>query len=176
VLLYGVMRMPVAPQYFFGTFAVTCCSPGSASTSLSRLRVGWVAIGVYGLSVAFITLASTAKIHREGYGRAFPRPSLRNQVQVARELNRYADASVLTDVDIYKIHPQSIRTLRLLLPRRRANRSRPAAGSSCATAPAGREATAPSKLAELPPGQHPGERFEPLDVTPLPPDWHPAKW
>ena len=32
------------------------------------------------------------------------------------------------------------------------------------------------ELVEAPPGDRLDRRFQPLDVTPLPPEWHPATW
>jgi hypothetical protein len=152
----------------------TCSSPGSGSTS----SPGSVSAGSRSACTGCRRVHHVwqrAKIHREGYGRAFPRPSLRNQAQVARELNRYADATVLTDVDIYKLHPQSIRTLRLLLPQP-AGEARATSGRLVIryrSGPAGRTAPSSCRTAA---GEIPANAFEPLDVTPLPPDWHPAKW
>jgi hypothetical protein len=41
---------------------------------------------------------------------------LGNQVEVARALNRYSDASAMTTVSTYQNYPQALSTLRLLLP------------------------------------------------------------
>jgi hypothetical protein len=177
MLLYGVLRMPGEPQYFFGTFVLHVLFAWIAVDTLARIRLQWLAIGVYGSSVAFITIASLVKIHQHGYDRnVLPRPSLANQAQVARELNAYSDQTVLTDVLIYKSHPQAIRSLRLLLPPA-ANQSQTESGRLMIRYRSGPTGTDSAiELVELPEGQIIPKDFEPLDVTPLPPEWQPAKW
>ena len=97
-------------------------------------------------------------------------------MQVARELNRYTDETVLTDVQLFKSHPQSIRSLRLLMP--------PKPGETPTTSgrlmirhtsgPTGTDSRI--ELIELEPGTPPPFEADVLDVTPLPRDWQPAKW
>jgi hypothetical protein len=177
IALCGVMRLVSEPQYYFGTLGLQILFAWIAIDTLARFyRLDWVAIGIYGVCSAYITVAGTMYIHRVGYGRGTFRPSLSNQVHVAKDLNRYANPTVYTDVLMYQAYPQAIRSLRLLLPPERdqnqiagktvliRNRSGPD-GTDCAI-----------ELIEATPGQEIVKRFEPLDVTPLPPDWQPAKW
>jgi hypothetical protein len=180
MLLYGVMRMPALPQYFFGTLVLHVLFAWVGVDALRRARLDWVAILLYGAGCAYIMLASADYIHRVGYARGTFRPSLANQVQIARELNRYTDTTVLTDVQLYREspngHPQAMRTLRLLMP--------PKPGQAQITSgrliiryrsgPSGPDSAI--ELAELAPGESPPPTAEPLDVTPLPPNWTPAKW
>lgn len=175
MLLYGVMRMPVFPQYFFGTFVLHVLFAWIGVEALHRVRLHWAAIAVYGVSVAYITVASMTHVHRVGYARDTYRPSLANLVQVARELNRYADQTVMTDVHVLKAHPQSIRTLRLLLPP--AGQPQTTSGRLIVrhrSGPTGDDSVI--ELAELAPDDPIPPNTEPLDVTPLPPNWHPAGW
>jgi hypothetical protein len=176
VLLYGAMRMPVAPQYFFGTFPIHVMFAWIGVDFLHRQRVGWPAVVMYGLAVAYVTIASTIYIHRVGYARNTYRPSLKSQVEVAKALNAYADETVMTDVVLFKSHPQAIRALRLLIP---PDGAKPRAASGRllvrhTTGPSGTDSAI--ELAEAPPGAELDPSFEELDVSPLPPEWHPAKW
>jgi hypothetical protein len=176
MLLYGLMRMPALPQYFFGTLILHVLFAWVGVEALRRVRLNWVAVVLYGAGCAYITLASAEYIHRVGYARNTYRPSLADQVQVARELNRYTDETVLTDVQLFKSHPQSIRCLRLLMP--------PTPGEPQTTSgrlmirhtsgPTGNDSRI--ELTELPPGTPRPFDTEDVDVTPLPPDWHPATW
>jgi hypothetical protein len=174
--LYGMMRMPPEPQYFFGTFILHALLAWMAVDALGRIRLGWLAIALYGLSVAYITIASTHYIHRVGYARNTFRPSLKNQVEVARALNRYADEKVMTDVVLYQSHPQAIRSLRLLIPPE-PGQAQTTSGRLLirhSTGPFGNDSLI--ELAEAPPGAELGPGFQPLDVTPLPPEWQPVAW
>ena len=180
LMLYGLMKMPAHPQYFFGTFVLHVLFAWIGVEALSRLRLGGLATAIYGLSVAYITLASMWQIHREGYDRddindeRMERPTLANQVAVAQRLNRYADEQVLTDVRLYQRYGQSLRALRLLFPpepglaQKRSgklvirNRSGPTGrDSTIELSQAGRETQT--------------NRWKPMDVTPLPAGWEPGQ-
>lgn len=176
VLLYGAMRIPPEPQYFFGSFVLHVMLASATIHVLRRAHLDWPMIAIYAFSGGFITIASLIHIHRTGYDRAFPRPSLANQVQVARELNQYADPVVVTDVDQYKAHPQGIRTLRLLVTPDSAEPQAPGKRLMIRYRSGPSGADAAIELVEIPPGVDAGPRFAPLDVTPLPPNWQPANW
>ena len=84
ILLYGVMRMPVAPQYFFGTFPIHVLLAWVAVDFLSRFRVAWLAILVYG-AVRRLHHARQHRLHPSRRLRPHTyRPSLANQIEVAR--------------------------------------------------------------------------------------------
>jgi hypothetical protein len=176
MLLYGVMRMPPLPQYLFGTLILHVLFAWVGVEALRRVKLSWVAIVLYGLGCAYITLASAEYVHRVGYARNTYRPRLADQVQVAQELNRYTDETVLTDVQLYKSHPQSIRSLRLMMP------PTPGAPQTTSGRLMIRHSSGPTgsdshiELVELPPGTPKPFDAEELDVTPLPRDWQPAKW
>jgi hypothetical protein len=176
VLLYGVMRMPVAPQYFFGTFPIHVLFAWVGVDFLGRFRLGWPAVLTYGASVAYITLASTAYVHKVGYARNTYRPSLANQIEVARALNQYTDPTVWTDVVLFQSHPQSIRALRLLIP--------PEPGDARLdgrwllvrhkSGPGGDDSAI--EVAEIARGTELDASFRPLEISPLPPEWQPENW
>jgi hypothetical protein len=176
MLLYGVMRMPALPQYFFGTLILHILFAWVGVEALRRVRLNWVALVLYGVGCAYLTFASAEYIHRVGYARHTYRPSLADQVTVARELNRYADEAVLTDVQLFKSHPQSIRSLRLLLP------PKPGEAQTTSGRLMVRHSSGPTgndsriELIELEPGTPLPFDAEVLEVTPLPKDWQPAKW
>lgn len=179
VVLYSVMRMPPFPQYFFGTFPLFVVFAWVGVDALSRVRLGSLAVVVYGLSVGYITLASRAQIHREGYDRddttdtRMERPTLANQLRVARELNRYSDTRVMTDVVLYQKHGQSLRALRLLIP--------PDPGTvqthsgqlviRTRAGPTGRDSVIELSQATR---ETKTPRWKPMDVTPLPAGWEPG--
>jgi hypothetical protein len=119
-LLYGLMRVPAAPQYFFGSFAVDVLLAWLGVTALRRvLGLEWAAVGLYALCGAGITLSALWQTHQFGYPRNTHRPTLANQIQVAQELNRYSDITALTDVVPYlefANNPKLLRCLRMFYP------------------------------------------------------------
>ncbi len=174
-LLYGLMRMPAFPQYFFGTFILYVMLAWIGIDFLSRIRVGWAAIAIYGVSVAYITIASANHIHRVGYARGTYRPSLAEQVRIAKALNRYSDQTALTDVQLLKSHPQALRALRLLIPPT-PGQSQTTSGRLVITHTSGPSGTDSAlTLTEATQDADFTNRAAPLDVTPLPPEWQPAK-
>jgi hypothetical protein len=180
IALYGLMRMPAYPQYFFGTFALHVLFAWVGVDALARVRLGCLATVIYGLSAGYITLASMSQIHRESHDRddltdtRMERPTLANQVRVARELNRYSDTEVMTDVLVYQKYGQSLRTLRLLLP--------PEPGTVQThsgqlvirnrAGPTGRDSVIELSRATR---ETRTARWKPMDVTPLPPGWEPGR-
>ena len=116
VALYTVMRIPPSPQYFFGTFPVHVLFAWIGVEALHRFRLRGAVTALWGVSLAFITLGTMTQVHSGGWDRGCMSPSLENQIEVARALDRYADASVLTDVSTYQTFPHALRALRLVLP------------------------------------------------------------
>jgi hypothetical protein len=75
-----------------------------------------LAVGtLYAVGGAMLTLGTMLAVHRDGYAET-GWPRLRESVGVVRELNRFADADVHTDVPFYAKHSEPLRALRLLLP------------------------------------------------------------
>ena len=116
-LYFGILRVPPAPQYFFGTFPLYVLLAWSAVDDLSRLRLREMVIAAYGLSLAFITLGTLWHVHRLGWPRGTMSPTLNEQVELARELNRYSDTFAWTDVSCYQFDkPYALWVLRMLDP------------------------------------------------------------
>jgi len=119
-LLYGLLGVPAAAQYFFGSFAIDVLLAWLAIDALRRVRgLDWAAIGIYGLCSAGITLSALWQTHQFGYARNTHRPTLANQIEVARELNRYSDVGAWCDVTPYLefgSDPKLLRCLRMFYP------------------------------------------------------------
>lgn len=177
-VLFGLKRIPIEPQYFFGTFPVHVALAWFAVDWLKRFRLSTTAVAVYGLSVAAITLGSIwlDSVQPLTGSPRTPRPEilpLGMQVEAAAALNAYADTQVMTDVDFYQRFPQALRSLRLLMAPK-AGVERPTAGNLVLTFGPGSsgpdtrlvliEAKSPT---QVPPGA------KPLDVRPLPNGWLP---
>jgi hypothetical protein len=114
-LYFGILRVPPAPQYFFGTFALYVLLAWTAVDALLRLRA--IIIAAYGLSLALITLSTIWHVHRDGWPRGTMSPTLNEQVELVRELNRYTDTSAWTDVSCYQFEkPYALWVLRMLYP------------------------------------------------------------
>jgi hypothetical protein len=116
MLLFGAMRVPAVEQYFFGTYPVHVLLAWVAVEALARFRMRGAVIALYGFSLVVITLGSIWQVHRTGWNFGSMVPKLKDQVAVARELNRYSDASAMNDVALYQQYPKALYTLRLLLP------------------------------------------------------------
>ncbi len=173
-VLFGFMRIPAAPQYFFGTFALQVAVAWFGVDALRRWRLGAILGIAYGIASAVLTLEGAWSVHEYGYERPLW-PTLASSVQVARELDRFADTTALTDVAVYQKSPQALRTLRLLLPPFAA----PTAGSphGLLITTAGEKPGA-TILREIPPDAPPSARGQWIEVTPLPKDWvpDPSTW
>lgn len=112
------LHVPPLPQYTFGTFPIHVLFGWFAVDLLQRVRLGLIVTAAWGLSLAYITLGSAWQIHRDGWSRWLFSASLDNQIEVARELNRYSDTTVWTNVRTYKSRPtaQALQCLRVILP------------------------------------------------------------
>lgn len=165
-LLFGAMRIPAAPQYYFGTFALHVLA---ALLGVNALRQWWIgpALGVlYVAGSAILTIEATISIHQHGYER--PQwPTLTTSVHIARELNAFSDGSALTDNAVYQKAPQALRTLRLLLPADPGTTQRKSDRLFITDT-----VTELERDAKLPPGS------ASIEITPLPKDWvpDPSTW
>jgi len=160
-LLFGAMRIPAAPQYFFGTFPLHVLAAWLAVEALRKWRLGTVLGGLYAIGCAFLTLEAAISIHHYGFEKPLW-PTLSTSVNIARELNRYSDTTVLTDSAVYQKAPQALRALRLLLP-----------PPSDATPNASGRLLITNTVAELAPGAEPPPGSQSIEITPLPKDWVP---
>jgi len=174
MLLFGLMRIPAAPQYFFGTFALHIVVAWFAVDSLRRWKLG-AALGVlYAAGSVLLTTEAASSIHQHGYER--PRwPTLASSVSVARELNRFSETTALTDVPVYEKSPQALRTLRLLLP---AAGNRPNTNGRLYITNSGAAKPAETTVIELDQHAAPLSGVSSIDITPLPKDWvpDPSTW
>ena len=173
-LLCGLMRIPALPQYFFGTFVLHALMAWFAVEALSRWRAGVLPGVLYAAGGAVLTVGAMLVIHAHGFEK--PRwPTLGNDVEVVRDLNRFTDTTVQTDVAVLQKNPQILRALRLLIPSAPGT-TRRESGRLLITHPglysAGRIV---SEEILIPAGQtfQPPPNSQPLDVTPLPKNWVP---
>ncbi len=174
-LLAGVMRIPAKPQYFFGAFALHAFMAWLGVDALRRWRLGVLPGALYAAGAAVLTVSAALVIHAHGF--ELPRwPTLGNSASIARELNRFSDPAVETDVVLLQRNPQILRALRLLLPPAPGAAQREGARLSIRYT-AG-EGTGRITLTELDQGGAPPAGAQPLDVTPLPENWQPdpATW
>ena len=114
-VIFAGLRIPPGPQYFFGTFALHAFFAFYGIEALGKVRLA-VPVGAVLLAAnAFITVGGMTTVHTRGY-EAPGWPTMANCLGAARQLNRYADEVVLTDVKLLQDYPQPIKTLRLLVP------------------------------------------------------------
>ena len=168
-ILCGALRLPLAPQYYFGTFPLHVLAAWLGFDALRRWRLGAVLCGLYGAGCGFITLGGMVFVHHHGYVRT-GWPTLHDTDILVRGLNHFTDTTALTDIPLFQTSPQPIRALRLLIP--------PASGTAARTSGQllitrgsdGRIAVAESAT--------PPPDARPIDITPLPRDWvpDPATW
>jgi len=114
-LLFTALRIPPGPQYFFGTFALHAALAFFGIEALGKVRLAVPVGALFGMAGAFITLGGISTVHRHGY-EAPGWPTMSNCLGAVRQLDRYADQVVLTDINLFLRYPQPIRVLRLLVP------------------------------------------------------------
>lgn len=165
-VLFGAMRIPAGPQYFFGTFALHAVLVWLAVDELRTYRLGAILGTTFGVCSALATLGLAVIVHRDGYDAALGWPTLKSQVAVARELNAFDDPRARTDVKLFQQYPQALRTLRLLIPPSQSQRT---SGRLFITR------TRPGS-AEVVLRQRDAAGGEAIDVTPLPKGWQPTSW
>jgi hypothetical protein len=114
-LLFGALRIPCGPQYFFGTFPLHVFFAWMGMDLLRHWRLHLAVGALYGVGGAILTLGTMLAVHRDGYAET-GWPRLRESVEVVHELNRFAEVEVHTVVPFYAKHSEPLRALRLLLP------------------------------------------------------------
>lgn len=173
-LLFGLMRIPAGPQYFFGTFALHAFLAWLAVDELRVFRIGTV----IGSLVAFCAVAGTAGfasvVHVAGFAQTLGWVKLENQADIARKLNDFSDRTVRTDATLYFQHAQGLRALRLLLPRAHGVSQRES-GQLFIAAPRSDWWHSGEKPGYLVLSEHAGDG-DVVDITPLPKGWQPASW
>jgi len=165
-LLFGAMRIPAAPQYYFGTFVLHALAALLGMDALRKWRLGATLGVLYAVGSLLLTLEAAISIHQHGFER--PQwPTLSSSVNIVRELNRFSDQTARTDNAVYIKAPQALRTLRLLLP-----------PSPTANPNTGGRLFITDAVTELPIGAEPPAGSQIIDITPLPKDWvpDPSTW
>lgn len=112
-VIFTALRIPAGPQYFFGTFALHAFFAFAGMQALGKARC--VVGGLLLAANTFITIGGMSTVHHRGY-EAPGWPTMANCLGAVRQLNRYDNHVVLTDIDLFLRFPQPIRTLRLLVP------------------------------------------------------------
>ncbi len=173
--LFGLMRIPSGPQYFFGTFAMHAVLAWFAVDELRTLRFGTILGGAFAACAFAGTVGFASVVHSEGYAHTLGWAKLENQAAIARQLNKFSDQTVRTDAVLYLQHPQALRTLRLLLPREPGAAPREN-GRLFIAAPhrvvCGGDFVNRGRFVL----HERGSAGDLLDVTPLPKGWRPASW
>lgn len=115
--LYAFMRIPGQPPYLFASFMVMAYLAWLGMEALERFRLGSIVIAIYGAAVASITLGVIVHVHRLDWRPGDASPTLGQQIEVARQLQRYNDPLVWSDIPAYQFtHPHAIQSLRKLYP------------------------------------------------------------
>ncbi len=119
--IFTTLAIPPGAQYFFGTFALHAFFAFWGLEALRKVKLALPLGGLLLAANAFLTIGGMSTVHHHGYvGLGWP--TMANCLGAVRQLNQYADAVVLTDAAInaegksLADFPQSIRTLRLLVP------------------------------------------------------------
>ena len=165
-LIFGVLRIPAEPQYFFGTFALHVFFAWLAVQAVNyRLALRSPAM-LHGAACACITFGMIAQVHWRG-----DPPTLKDAVGIVHTLNRYDDTTAWTDVELFRRYPEAIRTVRLLLPAPPGGK--PNTGGRLLITARKRDGLPIGGLevAELHGDPPPGSRS--FEITPLPGDWMP---
>lgn len=164
-VLFGVLRIPPGPQYFFGTFALHAVLAWLAVDELRYQRAGKMIGAIFSVTAFSATIALATRVHVEGFNATLGWPTLRAQVAVVRALNQYDDVEAHTNVRLYLQGTQALRTLRLLMPPSEGTAQRHSGRLSIEER---------GKEIELVERDAPAGTV--IDVTPLPKGWIPEKW
>jgi hypothetical protein len=175
-LIFIAGRIPLGPQYFFGTFALHAFFAWVGVEMLRRIRLGTFAGAAFGLSCAYVTLGIGHSMHHEGH-EAGGWPTMRNAVALTRSLNEYSDTAAYTDIPFFKTYPQPLRTTRLLIPPKAGQAQKKGGNLLLTYAEKDGVRTGRMIVKELGDAQPPAGSVS-MDITPLPRDWvpDPATW
>lgn len=176
VLLFAALRIPPGAQYFFGVFAAQACLAWLA-VDLPRWRLVGLALGVaFGLG-SFYLNQSTAYTSHVAYYNSSDWLSLKECVEVTHSLNQFSNPTAETDSTFLHRSPQTLRTLRLLIPPSADKPQKKSVGLVIwqvrwNSDGVGLNVTERREGYHLPPG------FQTIEVTPLPKDWvpDPSTW
>lgn len=174
--IFGALRIPLGPQYYFGTFALHALLAWLGVDLLRKVRLGTAASLLFGVSCAYVTLGIGRAMHYDGLN-APAWPTMRNAVNLTRALNAYEDTIAYTDVKFFQTYPQPLRTVRLLIPPAPNAALRKSNGLLITYLEKDGAKTGEMIVKELN-GAKPPAGAEVMDITPLPRDWipDPATW
>ncbi len=175
-LIFGGLRIPLGPQYYFGTFALHAFYAWLGVELLRKVRLSALVGGAYGLSCAYLTCSVAYVMHYHGYDSA-GWPTIRNAVELTKALNEFEDTVAYTAVDVFKTYPQPLRTVRLLIPPQADRPQRKSKGLLITYAQKDGKNSGEMIVTELN-GASPPAGAKVMDVSPLPRDWvpDPATW
>jgi hypothetical protein len=175
-IIFIAMRVPVQPQYYFGTFAIHAFFAWLGLDALRKVRLMVPVGAAFGLACLYVTFGVASQRHHNGY-EANGWPTMRNAVELTQALNQYSDTVAYTDIELLKKYPQPLRTIRLLLPPNPGETQMQSGRLLVTYAEKNGQKTGRMIVQELPTdAQPPGSAS--MDITPLPRDWvpDPATW
>ena len=176
LIIFAGLRIPLGPQYYFGTFALHAFFAWLGVEFLRRFRLGVIAGAAFGIGCGYVTLGIAWMMHHHGYEYA-AWPTMRNAVELTRALNQYEDAAAYTDVEFFKKYPQPLRTVRLLIPPSNQESAKRSGRLLVTYAEVNGVKTGTMTVKEFE-GSKPPAGAVNLDITPLPEGWvpDPATW
>jgi hypothetical protein len=174
-LLFGALRIPAHPQYFFGTFAFHLLLAWFGVEALRVWRLGATLAIIYGVAAFIVTAKMADTVHQRGYEPSLGWFRLKDQVSLVRALNAFSDREARTDATFYQKYPQALRALRLFLPPAPGEPLRTSGRLFITQVPVTETRGSALELRELPPEDAPPQNAI-LDLSPLPKGWLPAAW
>lgn len=113
---HALLRVPTLSQYFFGTFPLHVVFAWAGVEALRKVRIGLALVAVQGIACAIATMSIVVEVQRRGWDKWSMGPTLGSQVEVAKELSRFSDREVYSDVGLYQYSDIPIRALRAFFP------------------------------------------------------------
>jgi hypothetical protein len=113
-----LLNIPPRPYYLFGGFGPNVLAAGYGLRVLSQIRCAGIVVAMLILGCGGITLGTQWLVHKSGWPAGTMSPTLDEQIALAQALNRYADTTALSDVDVYTRHDriEALWSLRRLYP------------------------------------------------------------
>lgn len=175
-LIFGALRIPLGPQYYFGTVGLHVLFAWFGVELLSRARFGNTIGIAFALGCAYVTPGIAQMMHTQGYG--YPAwPTMRNAVELTRALNQYEDTAAYTDIPFLQKFPQPLRTVRLLIPPADPKSAKQSGRLLLTYKEVNGKKTGEMIVKEYE-GPNPPPGTVSLDITPLPEGWvpDPSTW
>jgi hypothetical protein len=196
-LLYTAARIPLGPQYYFGTYALHAFFAWQGMAFLHRWLAGKIAAGAFIAASAVVTVCNLLHGHYD-LQREPHWPSMADCERLARDLNSYSDeqAYIIAEppkdqkktgdphLDIPKSglsfiyrFPQALRTMRLLVPPSPGQPQKHSGRLLLTYEEKDGRRTGQMIVTEFT-GPNPPPDAQPMEITPLPKDWvpDPSTW